>query len=295
MDHRERYFWDLTGYLVVPEVLTPEEMAAANQAIDSLLDRVGMGERGSGTEDSSFLQGTGARWYHGENLLVLPKPHCDPFRGLLAHPAVVSRLNWMCGPGFRLDHGPQFNNAIKGTEGLRLHGAGEPHREFVAYHHQKGESYCGGVTVTWNLTDCPAGGGGFACTPGSHKSQFPMPQEVRTSDESEGAVVQPEIRAGDILFFMDGAQTHGTHPWRNAHERRSILYKYAGRTATRGGPSSTVCPPEIYWGEELVARMSSEERAVMFGPCSAPGREDMYLLVDEDGTVRLENPESVGR
>ena len=38
--------------------------------------------------------------------------------------------------------------------------------------------------------------------------------------------------------------------------------------------------------------MSAEERAVMFGPCSAPGREDMYLLVGEDGVVRLEKPDS---
>ncbi len=290
-DQRERYFWDLTGYLIVRGVLTPAEIASANEAIDTLLERVTSGDAGQETKDSSFLKGTGARWYHGQNLLSLPEPYCRPFRSLLAHPAVVSRLNWMCGPGFRLDHGPQFNNAIKGTEGLRLHGAGEPHREFVAYHHQNGESYCGGVTVTWNLADCPAGRGGFACAPGSHKSGFPMPREVRNSDEPVGAVLQPEIEAGDALFFMDGAQTHGTHPWRNDHERRSILYKYAGRTATRGGPSTEVCHPEIYWGEEVVTDMSEEERAVMFGPASAPRHEKMFLIVDQDGKVRLEEQE----
>ena len=89
---------------------------------------------------------------------------------------------------------------------------------------------------------------------------------------------------------MDGAQTHGTHPWHNDHERRSILYKYAGRTATRGGPSSAVCPPEIYWGEEMVADMSPEERAVMFGPASAPGSDKMFLNVDKNGAVFLEKP-----
>ena len=121
-DRRERYFWDLTGYLIVRAVLTPEEVAAANTAIDTLTKQITILDKG--TRDSRFLKGTGARWYGGESLLNLPKPHCHPFRALLAHPAVVSRLNWMCGPGFRLDHGPQFNNAIKGTEGLSLHGAG---------------------------------------------------------------------------------------------------------------------------------------------------------------------------
>ena len=106
-----------------------------------------------------FCGGTGSRWAHGTSLLELPRPYCDPVRDLLAHPVVVKYLNVMCGAGFRLDHGPQFNNAVKGTAGLVLHGAGEPHREYVAYHHQNGEMYCGGVTVTWNLTDCPAGKG----------------------------------------------------------------------------------------------------------------------------------------
>ena len=289
MDQRERYFWDLTGYLVVPQVLRPAQIDRANQAIDHARQWVKTHGQGGGTGTSSFLQGTGARWYQGDNLLTLPRPHCEPFRALLAHPVVVERLNWMCGSGFRLDHGPQFNNAVKGTEGLTQHGAGEPHRPYVAYHHQNGHGYCGGVTVTWNLTDCPAGGGGFACVPGSHKARFPMPRPVRYSDEGGEAVVQPEIKAGDVLFFMDGAQSHGTHPWRNQHERRSVLYKYAGRTATRGGPSSAVCAPETYWDRDLVEDMSPEELAVMFGPCSAPGRDDMNLVVDEAGAVRLQN------
>lgn len=88
MDQRERYFWDLTGYLVVPGVLTAEEIDEANQAIDYIKQWVETGEDGAGARDSSFLQGTGSRWYQGDNLLNLPKPHCEPFRKLLAHPAV---------------------------------------------------------------------------------------------------------------------------------------------------------------------------------------------------------------
>ena len=34
MDARERYFWDLTGYLVVRQVLTADEVVEANEAID---------------------------------------------------------------------------------------------------------------------------------------------------------------------------------------------------------------------------------------------------------------------
>lgn len=71
-----------------------------------------------------------------------------------------------------------------------------------------------------------------------------MPSGVRTVDDDMGVIEQP----GDVLFFMDGAQTHGTLPWNADHDRRSVLYKYAGRTATRSGRSARLAPPEIYWG-----------------------------------------------
>lgn len=291
MTTKERYYWDVTGHLVVREVLSPEELDAVNAALNYVIDAgiVHQSEANHGAADSAFLRGAGPRWAHGTNLLTLPKPHCEPIRNLLAHPVIVQYLKVMCGAGFRLDHGPQFNNAVKGTAGLTLHGAGEPHRDFVAYHHQNGEMYCGGVTVTWNLTDCPEGKGGFACVPGSHKSKYDMPIGVRYCDEDMGTVANPGIRAGDVLFFMDGAQTHGTHPWQNDHDRRSILFKYASRTATRGGPSQQVCRPEIFWDDDIVRGMTKQQRAVMFGPCSAPGSDEMFLVVEADGAVRLEN------
>ena len=34
--------------------------------------------------------------------------------------------------------------------------------------------------------------------------------------------------------------------------------------------------------------MSEEQRAVMFGPCSAQGTDEVFLRVEEDGTVRVD-------
>ena len=293
MTEREKYFWDLTGYLIVRDVLSEEEIAEANEALDYAKKDIFQHEEGRG--DYTALKGTAARWYEshglgeeGHGLLTLPAPYCEPFRKMLAHPQVVARLNEMCGPGFRLDHGPQFNNAVKGTEGLSLHGAGDPHNPVVAYRHQNGAGHCNGVTVTWNLTDSPARGGGFVCVPGSHKSKYPMPGGVRTCEDDMGTVVQPEVKAGDVIFFMDGAQTHGTHPWRNDHERKSVLYKYASRTATRGGVADLVAPPESYWDAEVVADMSEEQRVVMWGPFSGGKYNGLHLTCAEDGTVQVE-------
>ena len=293
MDARERYFWDLNGHLVLRSVLSQDEIGEVNEALKIAIEGVKERER-SGSRGSEALLGSSARWYRGDNLLGLPKPHCEPFRKLLAHPQIMSRLREMCGRGFRLDHGPQFNNAIKGTEGLTMHGAGAPHRDMVAYQHQSGATYCGGVTVTWNLTDCPSGNGGFACVPSSHKSDFPMPEGIRYATDHLGSIINPDIRAGDVLFFADGAQTHGTLPWQNDWDRRSVLMKYAARTSIRQDVARCVAP-EVFWDHEIVEGMTVEERAVMFGPCSAPGRDDMYLSVEDDGIVRMDNLENAQR
>ncbi len=286
MDARERYFWDLTGYIVVRNVLNPDQIAAANEAIDVHRDRMRIADDNLGARGSHALRGTGRPTMH--DLLQLERPYCEPFRQMLVHPAVVLRLNVMCGTGFRLDHGPLLISGVKGTEGLTMHGAGEPHRPHVAYNHQNGQSYCGGVTVSWQLADVNPGDGGFVCVPGSHKTGYPMPAGVRTCDDDMGTVVQPAMRAGDVLFFMDGAQTHGTRPWQSERPRRSVLFKYASRSSVRGGPARELAPPEIYWGEDVVADMTHEQRAVMFGPCSNHGGDVPLLAVDDNGNVRIE-------
>ena len=103
-----------------------------------------------------------------------------------------------------------------------------------------------------------------------------------------GTVIQPAARPGDVVFFMDGAQTHGTFPWRNDHERRSILYKFASRTSARTGPTADVAPPDVYWDEEVVDDMTDEQLAVMWGPYSGHGGAVPSLTVGSTGTVDLE-------
>jgi ectoine hydroxylase-related dioxygenase (phytanoyl-CoA dioxygenase family) len=285
MDEQERYFWDLTGYLVVRNVLTPDELAAANEAVDHYADRIRVGEDNLLAMGSQVLRGSGRPTLRG--FLDWEKPYCEPFRHMLAHPAAVTRLNVMCGKRFRLE-GPTMILGVKGTEGLALHGSGEVHRSWVAYHHQNGVPYCGGVTATWQLTDVNEGDGGFVCVPGSHKSQYAMPEGVRTCDDDLGVVVQPVMKAGDLLFFMDGAQTHGTLGWRSDKPRRSVLFKYTSESSPRGRPKGGLAPADFWWGEEVVTDMTEAQRAVMCAPYSNHHGEIPFLSVDEDGTVRIE-------
>lgn len=40
MDEHERYLWDLTAYLIIRNVLTPDEIWAANEALDYSQDKI---------------------------------------------------------------------------------------------------------------------------------------------------------------------------------------------------------------------------------------------------------------
>jgi hypothetical protein len=178
MTDEENYYFDLRGYLVVRGVLTPDQIAAGNNAIDHFEEQISTRsvDEGGLARGSAALSGARGRRELG-GMLGWPAPHRQPFRELLVHPVVVSRLNEMCGRGFRLDHGPLFIGARAGTEGHHLHGAGEPFSPANWYHQQNGVIACRGVTVAWQLSDVDEGAGGFAVVPGVTRRASPRLRE----------------------------------------------------------------------------------------------------------------------
>ena len=88
---------------------------------------------------------------------------------------------------------------------------------------------------------------------------------------------------------MNPAQMHGTLPWRNDHNPRSLLFKFVARTTTRSGPSREVYTPEIYWVEDACVDKTAAERGVMHGPGFLLGRDlKLRLSVNSDGRVKTE-------
>ncbi|NKB71030.1 MAG: hypothetical protein GKR89_28505 [Candidatus Latescibacteria bacterium] len=258
IDHEEFYFWDLNGYLVLRGVMDEEWLAAANDTIDRFQDRIKVGEELA--RGSNSLAGTGRPLLGG--LLELPAPYCDPFRRMVAHPAVEHRLNWMGASGGRMGGATGFVS-VKGSTGHALHDANEPLNPGRGYVYQNGRSYCEAVTVTWQLRDVSEADGGFACVPGSHKAYYRMPPGVRSYDDHMGLVKHVGMKAGDVLFFGDGGTTHGALAWKGQQSRRGILIKYSSRNFNRSG--GEMVQPDNRWGD-LVEGMSDAQLAVMRGP-----------------------------
>ena len=112
--------------------------------------------------------------------------------------------------------------------------------------------------ITFFLSDAEVGDGGFACIPGSHKSNFldAIPRDVLEWKKEAPYVVQPAVEAGDALFFTE-ALIHGTMTWRAQHERRALLYKYSpGHSAWS----------QKYYDMEAYPDLTDQQRRILAPP-----------------------------
>ena len=276
MTDRERFLFDVQGFLVVPGFLSASEVGRLNEAVDANEHKI-VEDTNANIAGSSTLVGTAKRRILND-LVTLDHPWCDPFRDLLAHPKLLPYLNTMLGPGWRMDHSPALFVADRGAEGLALHGAtSRTPAQSAAYVYANGKMQCGLVAVEFCLTPHDEGEGGFAAIAGSHKANFPMPPGIRRWEEDREILRNPACAVGDALFFSE-ATLHGTLPWRPAHQRRALLYRYSPGYLHIGGGYSTTTLPD--WADEL----TEAQRAVL----EPPHVYSRPVIQDDGETVRPE-------
>ena len=119
---------------------------------------------------------------------------------LIDHLRIFPYLLELMGPHVRLDH----DYAIfmeQGTSRSRLHGGPDVVGDHW-YKYRDGVIRNGLSVMTYALADVNEGNGGFACIPGSHKTNFlrSVPKEVRQFDRDPHYVKQPAMKAEDVLF-----------------------------------------------------------------------------------------------
>lgn len=212
--HLQEYLFDLQGYLVIEDALSPQEVDALN----ALLDRHELPEPGQRDRFGSSPDGSG--------FLAWGEPFC----ALLDHPTIMPVLRSQLGDCFRLDriYGMCMNQgarrgALHADYGATAPKSGVKPGEYFAF--RPNQIYSGFIVVTWNLSDTGPGIGGFCCIPGSHKSHYRLPPEIDEDPEGHACVIMPPAPAGSVTIFSE-ALTHGTAAWHAPHERRSLLYKY---------------------------------------------------------------------
>ena len=208
MSEREKFLFDLRGFVVVPNVLSHDECEALIRLADEIWPRQ--------PEDGPFRRFNGiSSW--GQQ-----------FVDLMDDDKLLPYLVELVGSRLRIDH-DYCIFMHKGAGSNALHGGPWRYESDHWYRYHDGVMRNGLTVATWNLTDIGPGDGGFACVPGSHKSNFDagdIPEEVRSFERPVEYVVQPAGEAGDALIFTE-AVIHGTMPWRSSTERRTLLFKYS--------------------------------------------------------------------
>jgi hypothetical protein len=180
----ERYLFDLNGYLILRNALSPEEVAACNATYDEL--------------EAAPVQGRG---WHGnvpvynsgrqEGLIFQQLYEAGPvWEGLLDHPSWYAKAIHFIGTddpeNFDGHHGPAFIDecfgTIRGPGGAqRLHSGGHVGTIRTQFRYHAGKFHCGQINVLMAFTDIGPGDGATMVIPGSHKSNIRHPQTVATT------------------------------------------------------------------------------------------------------------------
>lgn len=286
MDEFERYFFDVNGYLVVEDILSPDQVQALNDAIDHNHDRVrlregeqrlsGVAGQHGGTA-SAAMEGAHGRGDIG-GILNWPKPWCQPFRDLLSHLPTMHYMLELIGNGFRYGNANGIS-MTKGAEGHVLHGGGGRLGGHV-YFCRNGQMWNNLIAVCYQLADINPGDGGFVCIPGTHKANFDCPEQVLRMDRDIGCFQHIPMKAGSAVIFTE-ALTHGSLPWQADHERRTLLYRYSA-----GG---YVNPPSAYDPAKyapFMDELTPLQQAIMQPPHNAL-RPDVAALIKAEEQAAL--------
>lgn len=269
MTEDERYLFDLNGFIIIRNVLTKEEVKAANEIIDKhqkeMIERNEVALRNAVEGTSFYGSGPGRKDLGG----VLEWGNDSKiFRKILAHPRLVPVFHGILGKGYRMDHLPFVIAQDKGAEGFQLHGGTidcssgnyNPHLAYTCHNGFIRSSLLGCNVM---LTDHDPGFGGFCVVPGSHKSNFKMPKGMVDGEKHKEFIIQPSTKAGDVVLFSEGT-VHGAMAWTPETQRRVCLYRFSPATNVYG--RSYFGHENGGWPEKMYDGLSDAERAVLEPP-----------------------------
>lgn len=263
----ERYLFDLNGYLILRNALSPPQVAACNTTYDNLENRE------TGYHNNVHIHNSGRQEGLGFQQLYEAG---EVWETLIDHPSWYNKVVHFIGTddpeNFDGHHGPAFIDecfgTIRGPGGAqRLHSGGHVGTIRTQFRYHAGKFHCGQVNILIALTDIGAGDGATMVIPGSHKSNLRHPQTVPVEDRAkelsvdgiEGAI-ECHMKAGDALLFVD-AIMHGSARRTNAGTRRVAVYRY--------GPSWGYFRHRFRPSSELLDRLTPE-RAQIIKPHPEP-------------------------
>eukprot|EP00607_Mallomonas_marina_P009721 CAMPEP_0182420692 /NCGR_PEP_ID=MMETSP1167-20130531/5676_1 /TAXON_ID=2988 /ORGANISM="Mallomonas Sp, Strain CCMP3275" /LENGTH=310 /DNA_ID=CAMNT_0024596983 /DNA_START=129 /DNA_END=1061 /DNA_ORIENTATION=- len=263
---KDKYLFDLNGYVVVRNVFSAEEVSEINVGIDKRASEAKARSQKElrNTKENTPLAGAGVGEFRKDLGRILEWGEDSAhFRKFLNHPKLVPYFHEFIGPGYRMDHHPFLIIQEKGSEGFALHGGTcdvvsggyNPHLAYTCFN---GHIHNQLLAASIALVDHNAGDGGLCVVRGSHKSNFAVPPDMIDGIDSE-FLYQPVTRAGDVILFSEGT-VHGAKAWTADHQRRVALFRFSPATVSYG---RSYYPS---WPQEMLSELTEGQKAVLEPP-----------------------------
>jgi ectoine hydroxylase-related dioxygenase (phytanoyl-CoA dioxygenase family) len=218
MTDRQRYLFDLQGFVVVEDVLSHAE---CDLAIAKIRERM---QPMAKTPDGYDSEGT---WQVAGNLLEAG----EPFLSLIDHEKTNAVLKAIIAPRLRLEGCYSFVRS-KGCPVFEMHGGHQGGSVNFRYLAANDRIYTGLTVISFTLQEVTPEHGGFACIPGSHKSAFRLSPEDRKELFAFGGPLVRNVPSpkGSAVIFTE-TLAHGANSWQDETPRYGLFYKYNDRAA----------------------------------------------------------------
>jgi ectoine hydroxylase-related dioxygenase (phytanoyl-CoA dioxygenase family) len=209
MTAEQRQSFAAQGYLLLPGVLAPAELAAVRRAADEAEARWRADPALPGTRIPEFVEIAAIMEYHALLFDLVEHPRIFPLirEALGPDVALIDHAYYITPPGGRIDGTAWHTDVRTRVRGVHHAGSTMMVRAMIA------------------LGDIAADGGATLVLPGSHRqpdgSAIPAPA---TPEELPGAV--PLTCAAGSAYFFNGNLVHAPGNNRGAVTRRVLLYNY---------------------------------------------------------------------
>lgn len=231
MDSLEQYEFDRQGYLVIPGLISGDEVASLRRAVDWMeehaLKNVALPPRKKSVWGQEYHRNL-EFGYHangsnadGQTLIIEDFFNSDPaFDFLVDHPATMKYIRGIVQGPIRIN-----NSEIR----LRYHGNATgshmggpvPHKYRYAFNSSGPD--CMMVRMIYFLHDVAKDDGAFCVVPGTHKTNLPPP--YGSDPDTEPGMIPLEVKAGDGIIFTENLR-HGGYVNKSAKTRKTLHIGY---------------------------------------------------------------------
>lgn len=234
MNDIQKYEFDRLGYLVIPQLLTPGEVAGLARAVDELEEHVAANiskppRKVSPWSFSSDYHRDEERGYHangekakGKTFLIEDIWNASPaFDLLINHAKTMEYIRAI------ILETPTINNSelrIRYPRNATGTHMGGPISHKYRYAFSGGRIDCMMVRMIYFLHDVEADQGVFSVVPGTHKSNYSSPYKDLGPDEEPGMIGLP-VKSGDAILFTEHLR-HGGLVNRSQQTRKTLHIGY---------------------------------------------------------------------